>query len=115
EVVAVGRLEVLDRVGVLEPLDPLAVGGEACFGRWLGGGAERYERQGERQRKRDLAHQFAPLTGRPVTGLGAWNGGSCTSGNGAGVLLGGRSGGNAFEASLCTSPSPGASRAHPRS
>jgi hypothetical protein len=33
----------------------------------------------------------------------------------AGVLLAGRSGGNAFEASLCTTPSPGARRAQPRS
>lgn len=115
EVIAVGRLQLLDRLDVLEPFDPLAIGGEPRLGRLLGEGGDGNEAQDERHGQCDRAHHRAPLTGRPVTGFGCWNGGTCTSGNGAGVEVGGRSGGKALEASLRTSPSPGASRAQPRS
>jgi hypothetical protein len=113
EVIAVGRLQRLDRVGVLEPLDALAVGGEARFGRLLGERGERDERDGQRER---ISWRISCLPHRPAGHrVGRLERRDCGSGNGAGALLGGRSGGKSFDAWLCTTPSPGASRAQPRS
>src|SRR5690606_35687649 len=89
EVVAEHGLQMLDRILVLEPGDALAQRGDACgIGRGLRD--ERRRRKSEAQercagqRQQDLAcaHHRAPSTGLPVTGWGAWNGGTLTSGNG---------------------------------
>src|SRR5690606_41321160 len=115
EVVAERRLEVLDRVFGLEPLDAVAIGGKPLLHRSL---RQRWGRRedGERAGQADdpsHAHQRAPLTGRPVTGLGAWNVGTCVAGNGWELTVDGRSGGKLPDTSLCTSPSPGCGRAQP--
>ena len=89
EIVAERGGEVLDVGLVLEPFDAFAVGSEPCLRRLRDGGSPRGEGTeaeggGAQEVQHGLAgsHQRVPFTDRPVTGLGAWKGGFCTSGKG---------------------------------
>ena len=85
EVVAPGCLQLLDRDLILQPLNPLAIGGEPFLRGSLGtgrrGGRQADRRRASERHERPAAGHWPALTCLPVTGFGAWNGGTCTAGN----------------------------------
>src|SRR5690606_20781193 len=121
EVVTEHGLQILDGVVVLKTGHALTRSCQASLVRGLRHGRRLAEARkghskgyaGRFEQGFPLQHRGAPFTGLPVTGCGAWTGGTCTSGKGRYPTLGPRSGGKSTEAWLRTSPSPGLRRAQP--